>query len=202
MPTPAPPQNPAQAPSASGVTGTGIVGLPQNVSRPLTREDVLLLQNRRSELSYQLSSATGRRSDVVREMSRSTNGREGLDARLKVLDERIVQLEKDIASLQGKTDPASVAALALAQKTLADYKEIGKFPKAKRDYNAFELTIAKRFSKTWYLNASYVYARTIGNYSGLYQATTGQSDPNSRRSGPSRSSISRRCAGGWPLTSR
>jgi hypothetical protein len=30
-------------------------------------------------------------------MGRSTNGREGLDARLKVLDERIVQLEKDIS---------------------------------------------------------------------------------------------------------
>jgi hypothetical protein len=88
------------------------------------------------------------------------------------------QLEKDIAALQNKTDPESVAKLAQLQKLLSDYKEIGKFPKAKRDYNAFEFTVAKRFSKTWYLNASYVYARTIGNYAGLYQATNGQSDPN------------------------
>jgi hypothetical protein len=97
MPIVAPPQNPVQAPSAPSVTGAGSVGLPQNVSRPLTRQDVLLLQNRRNELSRQLSSATGRRSEVVREMSRSADGRDGLEARLKVLDERIVQLEKDIS---------------------------------------------------------------------------------------------------------
>jgi hypothetical protein len=63
----------------------------------MTLQDVQLLQNRRNELARQLSSATGRRSDVVREMGRNVNGREGLEARLNVLDERIVQLEKDIA---------------------------------------------------------------------------------------------------------
>jgi len=71
--------------------------LPQNVSRPMTRADVQLLQNRRNELSRQLSSASSRRSDVVRDIGRTPNGREGLEARLKVLDERIVQLEKDIS---------------------------------------------------------------------------------------------------------
>ena len=95
MPTPALPQAAVQAPSPPGVTGTSV--LPQNVSRPMTLADVQLLQNRRSELSRQLTSASSRRSDVVREMGRSTSGREGLDARLKVLDERIVQLEQDIA---------------------------------------------------------------------------------------------------------
>ncbi|MHB0962948.1 MAG: hypothetical protein ACYC5V_07065 [Gemmatimonadaceae bacterium] len=95
MPTPALPQTAVQAPSPPGVTGTSV--LPQNVSRPMTREDVQLLQNRRSELSRQLTSASSRRSDVVRQMGRNVNGREGLDARLKVLDERIVQLEQDIA---------------------------------------------------------------------------------------------------------
>ncbi|MDQ8155336.1 MAG: hypothetical protein P3B98_11810 [Gemmatimonadota bacterium] len=93
----APPQTPAAQPAAPSVTGTGAVALPQNVSRPMTREDVQLLQNRRSELSRQLTSASGRRQEVVREMGRSPNGREGLEARLKVLDERIVQLEQDIS---------------------------------------------------------------------------------------------------------
>jgi hypothetical protein len=88
------------------------------------------------------------------------------------------QLEKDIAALQGRTDPESVAKLAELRKTLSDYKAMAKFPKASRDYNAFDITLAKRFSKNWYLNASYVYARTIGNYPGLYQDTNGQSDPN------------------------
>lgn len=93
------PQNPAPAPAAPSVSipGTGNLSLPQNVSRPMTRADVQLLQNRRSELSRQLSSATGRRTEVVREMGRNVNGREGLQARLNVLDERIVQLERDIA---------------------------------------------------------------------------------------------------------
>ncbi|MBI5601200.1 MAG: hypothetical protein HY944_06500 [Gemmatimonadetes bacterium] len=95
MSTPALPQTAVQAPSPSGVTGTSV--LPQDVSRPMTREDVQLLQNRRSELSRQLNSASSRRSDVVREMGRNVNGREGLESRLRVLDERIVQLEKDIA---------------------------------------------------------------------------------------------------------
>lgn len=92
------PQNPAppQAPVAIS-TGAGTITLPQNVSRPMTVEDVRLLQNRRSELSRQLNSATGRRSDVVRDIARTPNGREGLEARLKVLDERIVQIEKDIS---------------------------------------------------------------------------------------------------------
>ncbi len=90
-------QAPAPAPPRISITGSGTAALPQNVSRPMTREDVQLLQNRRNELSRQLTSASGRRSDVVREMGRSANGRDGLDARLKVLDERIVQLEKDIS---------------------------------------------------------------------------------------------------------
>ena len=82
-----------QAPASPSAT----TALPQNVSRPMTRADVQLLQNRRNELSRQLSSASGRRSDVVRDIGRTPNGREGLEARLKVLDERIVQIEKDIS---------------------------------------------------------------------------------------------------------
>jgi hypothetical protein len=93
MPVPIVPQATAPAPPAPGSNLT----LPQDVARPMTVQDVQLLQNRRSELSRQLNSATSRRQDVIRSMSRSANGREGLDARLKVLDERIVQLEKDIA---------------------------------------------------------------------------------------------------------
>jgi hypothetical protein len=93
MPVPVPQQVSAPAPPPSGSTIT----LPQDVARPMTALDVQLLQNRRSELSRQLTSATSRRQDVIRDIGRSPNGREGLEARLKVLDERIVQLEKDIA---------------------------------------------------------------------------------------------------------
>lgn len=88
------------------------------------------------------------------------------------------KIENEIAQLQGKTDPESLARLSELRGTLAAYKAMGKFPKAKRDYNAFDITAAKRFSKSWYLNASYIYSRSIGNYPGLYQDTNGQSDPN------------------------
>jgi len=86
-------QSTAPAPAPAAVSGA----LPLNVARPMTRSDVLLLQNRKSELSRQLTSASGRRRDVVSDMNRSVNGKEGLAAHLKVLDERIVQLEQDIA---------------------------------------------------------------------------------------------------------
>ena len=92
------PQNPATTPPAPTITVNGSnLTLPQSVARPMTLQDVQLLQARRSELSRQLTSATQRRSEVIRSMNRSQNGREGLEARLKVLDERIVQIEKDIA---------------------------------------------------------------------------------------------------------
>lgn len=94
----APPQTPARAPTAITVTGgAGNLTLPQNVGRAMTLQDVQLLQNRRSELSRQLTSATGRRTDVARDISRNLSGRPGLEARLAVLDERIVQLERDIS---------------------------------------------------------------------------------------------------------
>jgi hypothetical protein len=41
------------------------------------------------------------------------------------------------------------------------------FPKPKRDYNAFELTLHNRFAGNWSLNAYYTLSRLEGNYSGL-----------------------------------
>jgi hypothetical protein len=90
----------------------------------------------------------------------------------------IKAIDNEIASLQNKTDPVSQARLTAMQDLRKVAAGLAKFPKASRDYNAFSLTLAKRFSKTWYLQASYMYARTIGNYPGLYQATNGQADPN------------------------
>ncbi len=52
------------------------------------------------------------------------------------------------------------------------------FPDPKRDYNAFEFTVTKRFSKNWQVQAAYRYATLKGHYSGLYFPEYGQSDPN------------------------
>lgn len=89
-----------QAPSAPKAPSppAGTITLPQEIARPMTAADVQLLANRRSELSRQLGDATRRRSETVGQLNKNpVVGREGLEARLKVLDERIVQLEKDIA---------------------------------------------------------------------------------------------------------
>ena len=40
-------------------------------------------------------------------------------------------------------------------------------PKPKRQYDALELSLAKRFSNNWFGSASYVYSRLYGNYAGL-----------------------------------
>ena len=40
-------------------------------------------------------------------------------------------------------------------------------PKPKRQYDALELSLEKRFSSNWFGSASYVYSRLYGNYAGL-----------------------------------
>lgn len=40
-------------------------------------------------------------------------------------------------------------------------------PKAKRTYDAMELSFSRRFTAGWLFNASYVYSRLYGNYAGL-----------------------------------
>jgi hypothetical protein len=40
-------------------------------------------------------------------------------------------------------------------------------PKAKRTYDAMELSLSRRFTGGWLFNASYVYSRLYGNYAGL-----------------------------------
>lgn len=93
-------------------TGTAIP-----VTRPRTQADVDALKAKRSELSRQLTSASDRRKDVVRELQRAANGTEvGIRRRLDVLDERIVQLERDIAE-NGKALASAPGDLAFGEAT-------------------------------------------------------------------------------------
>jgi hypothetical protein len=96
QPAPAPPAPPPAAPSGSGVGRVTVAGVPA----PVTTADLATLRSRRSELSTQIQSATSRRNELARELRASlpnTADRAGLEARLQVLDQRIVQLEGDIA---------------------------------------------------------------------------------------------------------
>ena len=100
---------PASAPPAStsasvpqqpvGVT-TGLDAAPVSL-KPLSSADVEALKAKRSELSRQLTSVQNRRDEVSKELRRTTAespSAKGLEQRLSVMDERIVQLERDIAA--------------------------------------------------------------------------------------------------------
>lgn len=64
-------------------------------------------------------------------------------------------------------------------------------PKPIRNYDAFELTLTKRFSNSFFASASYVYSRLYGNYAGLGNSdeistpTTGVSSGTTQQSGGS-----------------
>lgn len=45
-----------------------------------------------------------------------------------------------------------------------------KMPKPKRQYDAVELSLSRRFSNNWFVSANYTWSRLYGNYSGLADA--------------------------------
>lgn len=89
---------PAPRPPTS-VTTTGADGKPITLLIPQSEDAVAALRARREELSNQLTSVTDRRHALAQEInSASGASKEGLEARLRILDQRIVQLESDIAA--------------------------------------------------------------------------------------------------------
>lgn len=97
--TPAPPPSPAPPPAAPATApATKVVvysgALPGGA---MTKEDVANLRARRSELSDQLESATGRRRALAEQVRRAEGvNKAGLEARLSTLDQRIVRLEGEL----------------------------------------------------------------------------------------------------------
>lgn len=90
-PPPAPPALPAAPPAPNVVTTGALAG------GTMTRQDVAALRARRSELSDQLESATGRRRSLA-EQVRHADGvdKAGLESRLTILDQRIVRIESEL----------------------------------------------------------------------------------------------------------
>jgi outer membrane receptor protein involved in Fe transport len=64
------------------------------------------------------------------------------------------------------------------QQQLDMFRGIRLFDKPKRDHDAVTITLSRRLSRGLFVQASYVYARTRGNYPGLLSYDNGQSDPN------------------------
>ncbi len=82
------------------------------------------------------------------------------------------RLEAQIA----RTD--DMATKTRLQNELTLFQGIRIFDKPRRDYNAVQLTVTRRFSRQLYVQGSYTYSRVIGNYPGLIASDTGQIDPN------------------------
>ena len=58
-----------------------------------------------------------------------------------------------------------------------DYEPVAG-SEATRTYTGVELNARKRYSNGWQLYASYLWSELEGNYDGVFQASTGQLDPN------------------------
>ncbi|MFN2603706.1 MAG: hypothetical protein ABR582_13255 [Gemmatimonadaceae bacterium] len=88
------------APTPTAVTITGADGKSQIIQIPKTQREVDALISRRNELSDQISSVSRRRSALVSEIRNAPDGvaRTGLEDRVRVLDQRILQLEGDLST--------------------------------------------------------------------------------------------------------
>ena len=115
-PTPPPAPPAPAAPPAPGVTGVVIGGQTQALTGvPKTAREYAALRRRRSELSDQLTSASNRRSQLVRQIENMDPiARQGVQQRIQLLDQRILQLESDIA-FTGQQVAASTALLASSE---------------------------------------------------------------------------------------
>ena len=88
---PPPPAAPAAAPAPNVVNVGALAG------GTMTRQDIANLRARRSELSDQLESATGRRRSLAEQVRRADGvNKAGLETRLATLDQRIVRLEGEL----------------------------------------------------------------------------------------------------------
>jgi outer membrane receptor protein involved in Fe transport len=61
---------------------------------------------------------------------------------------------------------------------LALFNGINTFDRPSRDYHALVFTLTRRFSKQLYVQGSYTFSKTNGNYPGLISYDNGQIDPN------------------------
>jgi hypothetical protein len=78
-------------------------------------------------------------------------------------------------------------------------------PKAKRKYDALELSLTRRFAAGWFGSASYVYSRLWGNYAGLGASdeittpTTGVSSGTTQQAGGSIARPGSNVTRGWDI---
>lgn len=117
-PTPPVPPTPSPTEVMVEIPGVGVTVAPALPGVPQTAQELSALRSRRNELSRQLTSAADRRGELVRELEGTTGAnRAGLEQRIQVLDERIVQLERDIAETGRQLTAAPAHVLARSSTT-------------------------------------------------------------------------------------
>jgi hypothetical protein len=98
------------------ITTVGPDGKPQTLRIPSTRAEMRELLVQREELSDQLTNVSSRRRNLAEEIRNTGDGptRAGLEDRLRLLDQRILQLETDLATTgrQLSSAPAELTAAA------------------------------------------------------------------------------------------
>jgi septal ring factor EnvC (AmiA/AmiB activator) len=116
----------ASTPPPAPVLVGGAAGAAPNtytLTAPRTQQDIDAIRERRSELSAQLESAASRRSEIAEELKSLAEGpvRAGLEQRMAVLDQRILQLEADIAETGRQLTSAPAGLLATTESPLAQF---------------------------------------------------------------------------------
>lgn len=98
-PTAAPPAAPPATPAPPTVVIPGPNGAAQTLAIPATSEQLEQLIQQREEIADQLSNVASRRRDLSAEIRDAPEGasRAGLESRIQILDQRILQLETDLA---------------------------------------------------------------------------------------------------------
>jgi hypothetical protein len=92
------PDQPAPPPQTVVRIEQGPDNAAQTLALPMTRAEVAAIRARRAELSRQLNSASDRRGELAVQLRQAVGpDRAGLEQRIGVLDQRMVQLESDIA---------------------------------------------------------------------------------------------------------
>ena len=97
--TPLAPVEPA-APVPQSITMTGADGKTLSIAIPRSQAEVDALVRAREELSDQLYSAQNRRQELMNQVRTAPEGvsKTGLEDRIRILDQRLVSLEADLAS--------------------------------------------------------------------------------------------------------
>jgi hypothetical protein len=164
---------PASDPRDTDLFGSGVIvapGIkPQFMDEWVIGSQYEVLEDLKLGIAY-----TNRRLGRVLEDVSVDNAETYIIANPGEFDEDAEQRLEDELSELAMDDPLR----ARRQQELDDFRKIRGFDKASRSYDGLELSLDRRFSSDYFIQASYVYSRTRGNFPGLFSPDTGQLDPN------------------------